>query len=111
MLCRYLSPDTCPEAHLLYFHNVPYSRPLATHSNCTVLQYIYLSHQAGAAAAADFVRSWTELADLLGNHTEYTLVLSRLQTGAADAAIFAKAVIDYFAVLTGIPPPPFAAVP
>lgn len=93
----YLRLESCPESHLLYFHNVPYTRQLRSHNNMTVVQYIYLSHRTGAATAASFVQTWAQLAATLGSHPEYGLVASRLQAGATDAAMFSKAVIDYFA--------------
>ena len=103
---QYVQLATCPEAELLCFHNVPYTHRLRTRGNASVIEYIYASHAAGARAAAGYVQTWLDLAPELGRFPEYNVTLDRLRTGAADAAKFRDAVVDYFAKLTGIPPPP-----
>eukprot|EP00911_Craspedida_sp_UC1_P002819 UC1_evm1s2064 len=96
--------ESCPETQLLTFHNVPYTHQLHTHHNVSLIQYIYSSHRAGAAAAEGFVREWTALLPDLGSHPEYNRTLQRLQTGATDAGKFRDSVIKYFEGLTGILP-------
>jgi alpha-glucuronidase len=56
----YESPETCPDELLLFFHHVPYSHTLR--SGVTVIQHIYDSHFAGAAAVVRMRECWAGLA-------------------------------------------------
>ena len=102
--------DTCPEELLLAFWTVPYSHALrgARYGGLTVLQWIYSSHAAGAAASAGFVGRWgalTASGGLRGDPGVLADVAARLALAAKDAAAFSQVVVEYFATLTGIPPP------
>lgn len=110
----FLSLDECPEELLLAFHNVPYSHALTglRYGGLTVLNWIYASHAAGAAASAGFVSRWLSLAGQLrlrsyavGGETEeevFAQVTSRMIAGSADAAVFAQNVTDYFKKLVNV---------
>jgi alpha-glucuronidase len=104
----FLSLDRCPEELLLSFWNVDYNHTLrgAQYGGRTVLQWILESHASGAATSASYPRQWAALADRLnlsvwavGGEPEESVfqqVASVLATGAADAAIFAQTIIEYF---------------
>jgi len=105
----FLSPETCPEELLLAFHNVPYTRAL--HSGLSVLEHIYASHAAGAAASQDFVEQWRQLqgrvalgalvtAETPTEAAVFAAALTRLEEGAASAATFAGAMAAYFRSIT-----------
>ena len=103
------SPDSCPEELLLAFHNVPYSRTLR--SGLSVLQHIYASHAAGAAASQGCVEQWRLLqgrialgalvtAETPTEAAAFAAALTRLEQGAASAAQFAGVMAAYFKNLT-----------
>ena len=107
----FTSLDACPEELLLSFHNVPYTHALkgARYGGLSVLGWINASHAAGARTAAGFVDRWRALqgqlrlaAFAVGGDSEadvFAQVTQRMQTAAADAAMFARNVTDYFARL------------
>eukprot|EP00040_Diaphanoeca_grandis_P025746 m.143102 g.143102 ORF g.143102 m.143102 type:complete len:825 (-) comp30289_c0_seq1:330-2804(-) len=108
-----LSAEQCPDVLLLCFHNVPYDHVL--HSGQTVIEYIYESHDAGAAAAQAFVADWESLqgkVDLstYGNQVTFDDISNQLQNGATDAATWSAQIILWFKdMIAGIkptPPPP-----
>jgi alpha-glucuronidase len=105
----FMSPETCPEELLLAFHNVPYSWRLRDGSS--VLERIYASHAAGAAASQGFVGTWRQLQGRVAvgalvtteTPTEadvFAAALTRLEQGAASAATVAGVMEAYFRNLT-----------
>jgi alpha-glucuronidase len=109
----FTSLTACPEEQLLAFHNVPYTHVLrgARYGGLTVLGWINASHAAGARTSAGFVERWGALqgqlrltAFAVGGDTEedvFAAVTQRLEAAAADAAMFAQNITDYFAKLVG----------
>ena len=105
------SVDTTPEELLLCFHNVPYTHKLSSnYSGLSVLEYIYSSHKAGAATAASYIETWQSLKSDLDTTTYgdgvFDAMTKRLTFGASEAKRFEAIIVDYFANLTNIPPPP-----
>ena len=98
------SIDSCPEQLLLFFHNVPYTHRLVTKGNCSVLQYIYASHKAGAMAAVSFANDWAVLQSLVNSTFLYENIDQHLKMGAHDAGVFSQYMISFFTNITGIPP-------
>lgn len=96
----YESTATTPDDLLLFFHHVPYTYKL--HNGKTVIQYIYDSHYAGAAQAAEFVRDWASLKGRI-DPALYANVLPRLEYQAGHAIVWRDAVTQYFLKLSGIP--------
>ena len=105
----FLALETCPEELLLAFHNVPFTRRLR--SGMSVLEHIYASHAAGAAASQGFVEQWRQLQGRVAlgalvtteTPTEadvFAAALTRLEQGAASAATFANVMAAYFRNLT-----------
>lgn len=94
------SEATTPDDLLLFFHHVPYTDKL--HDGRTVIQYLYDSHYAGAAQAAQFVRDWQSLSGHIDPQL-YDSVLTRLQYQAGHAIVWRDAVTQYFLKLSGIP--------
>jgi len=91
---------TTPDDLLLFFHHVPYTYKL--HDGKTVIQYIYDSHYAGAAQAANLVTVWESLNSRV-DPTLYRDVLARLQYQAGHAIVWRDAIVQYFLKLSGIP--------
>jgi alpha-glucuronidase len=103
----FTSLDACPEELLLSFFNVPYTHALrgARYGGRNVLQWIYESHAAGAAASAGFVGRWAALqGGLAADPAEFSAVAALLGRAAEDAAAFAATVVGFFVNLTGVPP-------
>lgn len=95
----YESLATCPDDLLLFMHHVPYTYRL--HSGSTVIQYIYDSHYAGAAGAADLVEDWKALAGRIDNE-RFEKVLRLQQYQAGHAIVWRDAVNDWFQRMSGI---------
>ena len=91
---------TTPDNLLLFFHHVPYTYRL--HDGSTVIQYLYDSHYAGAAQAAEFVREWGALKGRIDDGL-YQDVLQLLEYQAGHAIVWRDAVTQYFLQLSGIP--------
>jgi len=96
----YESLSTCPDDLLLFLHHVPYTYKL--HSGKTVIQSLYDSHYAGAAAVERYVRDWKSLRGLVDNQ-RYTQVLAQLEYQAGQAEVWRDAVNDWFRRASGIP--------
>jgi alpha-glucuronidase len=91
---------TTPDDLLLFFHHVPYTYKL--HDGKTVIQYLYDSHYAGAAQAAEFVHDWKTLQRRI-DPALYDNVLPRLEYQAGHAIVWRDAIVQYFFKLSGIP--------
>jgi alpha-glucuronidase len=100
MAKEYEHAATTPDDLLLFFHHVPYTYTL--HDGKTVIQYLYDSHYAGAAAAAQFVKDWEGLKGKI-DPALYDNVLLRLEYQAGHAIVWRDAVVQYFLKLSGIP--------
>jgi alpha-glucuronidase len=96
----YETAATTPDDLLLFFHHVPYTYKL--HDGKTVIQYLYDSHYAGAAQAAEFVRDWVSLKGHI-DPALYDNVLPRLEYQAGHAIVWRDAIVQYFFKLSGIP--------
>ncbi len=97
---NYESLATCPDNLLLFMHHVPYTYRL--HSGDTVIQYIYDSHYAGAAAAARLVSRWRTLRGLI-DEPRYDSVLAMLEYQAGAAVVWRDAICRWFLRQSGIP--------
>jgi alpha-glucuronidase len=97
---EYESAATTPDDLLLFFHHVPYTYKLQ--DGKTVIQYLYDSHYAGAAQAAESVRDWETLKGKI-DPAFYNNVLPRLEYQAGHALVWRDAVVQYFLKLSGIP--------
>jgi alpha-glucuronidase len=91
---------TTPDNLLVFFHHVPYTYKL--HDGKTVIQYIYDSHYAGAAQAAELVREWATLEGRIDPKL-YEDVHARLVYQAGHAIVWRDAIVQYFLKLSGIP--------
>ncbi|MEJ2007399.1 MAG: alpha-glucuronidase family glycosyl hydrolase [Acidobacteriota bacterium] len=96
----YESLKTCPENLLLFMHHVPYTHRLR--SGQTVIQYVYDSHYAGAAAAAGLIAEWESLRGLV-DQQRYDQVLARLQYQSGAAIVWRDAICNWFMRQSGIP--------
>jgi alpha-glucuronidase len=94
------STAATPDNLLLFFHHVPYTYRI--HDGKTVIQYLYDSHYAGAAQAAQFMRDWQSLQDRI-DPALYNNVLPRLEYQAGHAIVWRDAIVQYFFKLSGIP--------
>jgi alpha-glucuronidase len=96
---KYESLATCPDDLLLFFHHVPYTHRL--HDGKTVIQYLYDSHYAGAAQAAEFVREWDSLKGRIDAQM-FADMRSRLIYQAGHAIVWRDAIVQYFLKMSGI---------
>ena len=96
----YESAATTPDNLVLFFHHVPYTYKL--HDGKTVIQYLYDSHYAGAAQAAQFVRDWESLKGRI-DPALYANMLPRLEYQAGHAIVWRDGITQYFLKLSGIP--------
>ena len=96
------SLHTCPDDLLLFFHHVPYGHVL--HNGSTVIQHIYDSHSAGAAAAEHMRNLWRGL-NPTGLLTEslYARVCERLDEQVRCAAEWRDQINAYFKRKSGVP--------
>jgi alpha-glucuronidase len=95
----YESLKTCPENLLLFMHHVPYTYRLR--SGQTVIQYVYDSHYAGAAAAAGLAADWKTLRDLV-DEQRYDDVLAMLEYQSGAAIVWRDAICNWFQRESGI---------
>jgi len=96
----YESLETCPDELLLFFHHVPYSHTL--HSGVTVIQHIYDSHFAGAAAVVRMRECWAGLAGRV-DPSRHARVASLLDEQLRCAEEWRDQVNTYFFRKSGIP--------
>jgi alpha-glucuronidase len=99
LAAKYESLKTTPDELLLFMHHVPYDYRL--HSGKTVIQHIYDSHYAGAAAAAAQVGEWESLRGKIPERT-YLEVDRRLKYQAGHAIVWRDAVSEWFHETSGI---------
>lgn len=99
LAAEYETLQACPDELLLFMHHVPYTYRL--HSGKTVIQYVYDTHYAGAAAAAAQVPAWESLAGKVPDRT-YFEVLRRLNYQAGHALVWRDAVVNWFYKISGI---------
>jgi alpha-glucuronidase len=99
LAAKYESLKTMPDELLLFMHHVPYDYRL--HSGKTVIQHIYDSHYAGAAAAAAQVGEWESLRGKIPEQT-YLEVDRRLKYQAGHAIVWRDAVAEWFHETSGI---------
>ena len=95
----YESLATCPDDLLLFMHHVPYTYKL--HNGKTVIQYIYDSHYAGAAAVAGWVREFEPLRGRIDDR-RYAEILAQLEYQAAHVEVWRDAVNNWFHRASGI---------
>ncbi len=93
LAAKYESLKTCPDELLLFMHHVPYGYRL--HSGKTVIQHIYDTHYAGAAAAAAQVGEWESLRGKIPERS-YVEVDRRLRYQAGHAIVWRDAVTEWF---------------
>jgi alpha-glucuronidase len=96
----YESLATCPDDLLLFMHHVPYAFLL--HDGRTLVQYIYDSHYAGAAAAATYPDRWQQLHGLVDDEL-YNQTLDLFTYQAGHAIVWRDAVSRWFQRISGIP--------
>ncbi|MCH9275542.1 alpha-glucuronidase [Bifidobacterium amazonense] len=90
---------TCPDELLLFFHHVPYSHVL--HDGTSVIQHIYDTHFAGAAAVDDYIAQWETLAGRIDD-TAYENVRERLQRQRENAIAWRDQINTYFHRMSGV---------
>jgi alpha-glucuronidase len=100
LAAQYETPARCPDDLLLFMHHVPYTHRL--HSGQTVIQYVYDSHYAGAAGAAQLVDEWKMLQGQIdAERYQKGLALQTYQAG--HAIVWRDAITKWFLRESGIP--------
>jgi len=95
-------PATCPENLLLWFHHVPWDRPL--HSGRTLWDELCLRYQRGVDTVRGFQRDWAALAGRI-DAERFEHVRQRLVRQEADARIWRDACLLYFQTFSRRPLP------
>ncbi len=93
LAARYESLATCPDDLLLFFHHVAYDYRL--HSGETLVQSIYDTHYASAAAAGAYVGEWMTLHGRV-DEDRYSQVLRLFTFQAGHAIVWRDAIDDWF---------------
>ena len=88
-----------PDELLLFFHHVPYGHVL--HSGKTVIQHIYDTHFAGAAAVDEYIEAWNSVRGAI-DETDWANVAERLQRQRENAIAWRDQVNTYFHRMSGI---------
>jgi alpha-glucuronidase len=96
----YESLASCPDNLLLFMHHVPYDYVL--HNGKTLIQDVYDSHYAGAAAAATYPARWQQLQGLVDDE-RYQMTLDLFTYQAGHAIVWRDAVTRWFEKISGIP--------
>ena len=99
LAAKYESLATCPDDLLLFFHHVPYNYKL--HSGKTLVQSIYDTHYASAAAAAEYVPQWMALKGKMDDE-RYQQVLALFEFQAGHALVWRDAIDQWFEHTSGI---------
>lgn len=94
------SISRCPENLLLFMHHVPYTYRLR--SGETLIQYVYDSHYAGAAGAAELVSEWQTLEGRM-DVERFHKVLALQRSQAGHAVVWRDAITRWFQQQSGIP--------
>ncbi|WP_433606293.1 alpha-glucuronidase [Dactylosporangium sp. CA-139114] len=97
---RYESLETCPDELLLFFHHVPYGHVL--HSGVTVIQHIYDTHFAGAAAVTEMRRRWASLPPALVGEDLHARVGELLAEQERSAVEWRDRINTYFFRKSGV---------
>jgi alpha-glucuronidase len=100
LAAQYESLTRCPDDLLLFMHHVPYTYRL--HSGKTVIQYVYDSHYAGAAGAAQLIADWQSLHGHI-DEERYAKVLALQRFQAGHAIVWRDAITRWFEQQSGIP--------
>jgi alpha-glucuronidase len=95
----YESTASCPDVLLLFMHHVPYTHRL--HAGKTVIQYIYDSHYAGAAAVDGYVKDWNALKGRVDDE-RFAAVSEQLTYQSGQAVVWRDAVSRWFHRASGI---------
>ncbi len=95
-------PKLCPEKYLLWFHHVPWDRPLA--SGRPLWEEIALHYQAGVGEVRAWQKTWAALAGTVDaeRHTHVAALLKRQE---ADARFWRDGCLLYFQTFAKRPLP------
>jgi alpha-glucuronidase len=96
------NPATCPENLLLWFHHVPWDRPMK--SGRPLWDELCLRYQQGVDEVRAMQRAWAPLAGRV-DEPRFTEVRARLQRQADDAVIWRDACLLYFQTFSKRPLP------
>jgi alpha-glucuronidase len=96
------SIDNCPEKYLLWFHHVPWKKPLA--SGNILWEEICLHYQKGVDQVAGFVKQWQSIQTSIDDQ-RYQHVLSLLLIQLKEAKWWRDACLAYFQSFSKLPFP------
>ena len=97
---QWADPATTPDSLLLWFHHVPWDRPVR--SGRTLWDELVFHYTRGAAEAHAFEERWAALAGRV-DPERHRAVRARLRQQAADAAAWRDKCLAYFASFSGKP--------
>ncbi|GHU29917.1 xylan alpha-(1-_2)-glucuronosidase [Spirochaetia bacterium] len=96
---HFADPAACPEDLLLFFHRLPYE--FVMKNGRTLVQNIYDTHFAGAAAVQDLLDRWIALKDHLEKPV-FESVKNRLERQLKNAEQWRDVINTYFYRKTGV---------
>ncbi len=101
-------PKLCPEKYLLWFHHVPWERPLA--SGRSLWNELCLHYQAGVDNVRDWRRDWAAIAGRI-DHERHTHVEQLLRRQEKDAVFWRDGCLQYFRTFSRLPLPDGVELP
>ena len=99
---RFGDPARCPERFLLWFHHVPWDRPLA--SGRTLWDELALRYQSGVDDVGGWRKQWAAIAGRI-DHGRHTHVEQLLRRQEKDAAFWRDGCLLYFQTFSQRPLP------
>ena len=93
-------PARCPEALLLFFHNLPWNY-IVRSSGKPLIQHIYTTHFEGVRQVQKLASLWSGLKGL--NKVMQGAVAQRFQQQLVDASFFRDVLVAYWANVSHVP--------
>jgi alpha-glucuronidase len=88
---------TCPQELLLFFHNLPWTHPIAlgNGSEVPLIDYISIRSQEARDEAAQHARGWDSLEGLVDG-ARFAAVQARFRQQNVDALAFSRVIVGYY---------------
>merc|ERR1711862_892316 len=93
--------ETCPQELLLFFHNVPWTHPIALRNGSKVplMEYISIRSQEARNEANQHARDWNSLEGAIDNE-RFAAVQARFKQQNVDALAFSEIIVGYYRNIT-----------
>ena len=89
--------STCPQELLLFFHNLPWSHPIALRNGSKVplMDYISIRSEEARDEAEQHARDWDSLEGLV-DPVRFAAVQARFKQQNVDALSFSEVIVGYY---------------